>query len=37
MSTEENILKEKIRMRSDVKEAVFAKTNGKCCVHGCNY
>ena len=36
MSIEENILKEKIRMRSDFKEAVFARTKGKCCVPGCN-
>ena len=28
--------KERIRTRSDFKEAVFAKTNGKRCVPGCN-
>lgn len=35
MNIEENILKERIRMRTNFKNAVFARTKGKCCVPGC--
>ena len=33
---QESVIKERTRMRTDFKNSVFARTNGKCCVPGCN-